>query len=76
MWLEIHDVEGVAHRTLGSRDVDDVGIIVDSLEHLVGTVSSRLEFGVPLFREAILAEVNPHEISFIEDASLLVLVEP
>ena len=43
VWLEVLDVEGVAHRVLGCRYVDDVGVVVDALEYFVGTIASRLE---------------------------------
>ena len=74
--LEVLDVECVAHRILGGRDVDDVCVVVVAFEHFEGVVASWLELGLSLFRESIFAEMNPHKISFFEDALLLILVEP
>ena len=64
--LEVLDVEGVAHRILGGRDVDDVCVVIDAFEHFEVSVAPWLEFRASLFRKAILAEMNPHKISFLE----------
>ena len=40
--LEVGDVERVANHVLVGGDVDDIGIIVDALENLEGTISTRL----------------------------------
>ena len=40
--LEVGDVERVANHVLAGGDVDDIGVIVDALEDLEGTISSGL----------------------------------
>ena len=74
-WGKVRHVEGVAHAALGGWYVDDIGVVVDLLEHLERSISSRLELGVPLLWKAFLTEVYPYEIAFVEDHGLLVLVE-
>ena len=73
-WGKVHDVEGVAYAVLGGRYVDDVGVVVDILEYLERSISSRLELGVPLLWKAFFTEVYPHKIAFVEDHGLLSLV--
>jgi hypothetical protein len=41
---KILDVESVAHEVLGCWNVDDIGVVIDALENLVGAITSRLEF--------------------------------
>ena len=52
--LEVGDVECVAHHVLGCWNVDDVGVIVDALEDIEGSMSARLQLGVLFFRESFL----------------------
>ena len=74
-WGKVRHVEGVPHAVLGGRYIDDVGVVVDLLEHLERSISSRLELGVPFLRKAFLMEVYPYEIAFVEDHGFLALVE-
>ena len=73
-WGKVRHIEGVAHAVLGGWYVDDVGVVVDLLEHLEWSISSRLELGVPFLWKAFLTEVYPYEVAFVEDHGLLVLV--
>ena len=54
-WGKVHHVEGVSYSVLGSRYVDDIGVVVDLLEHLERSISSRLELGVPFLWEMLFA---------------------
>ena len=47
--FEVEDIEGVAHHVLGGRDVDDVCVIVDALDDLEGTITTRPQLGVSSF---------------------------
>ena len=59
-WGKVCHIEGVAHAVLGGRYVNDVGVVVDLLEHLERSISSRLELGVPFLLKAFFTEVYPH----------------
>lgn len=75
IWRQVRHIEYIAHKVLGCRDVDDIGIVVDALEYLEWAITSRLELGIAFLWESLLAEVNPYKIAFLEDHLLLVFVE-
>jgi hypothetical protein len=70
---KILDVESVAHEVLRCWNVDDVGIVVDALENLVGAITSRLEFGISFMWKMILAQMNPNKVALLKDAWSLAL---
>jgi hypothetical protein len=75
IWREIGHIECVAHQVLGLRYVDDVGIVVDALEDLEGSVTSWLQLGVALGWEPLFAQVDPNQVSFLEDHCFLGFVD-
>jgi hypothetical protein len=72
---EILDVESIAHEVLGCWNVDDVGVVVDALENLVGAITSRLEFGISFMWKTILAQMNPNKVALLEYSRSLALVD-
>ena len=59
-WGKVRHIEGIAHTVLGGRYIDDVGVVVDLLEHLERSISYRLELGVSFLWKVFLMEVYPH----------------
>ena len=54
---EILDVEDITHVVLVVQYVDLVCIVVVALDHLEGSVDSRLELGLAFVGEAVLPKV-------------------
>ena len=75
VWRQVRHIESVAHEELRCRDIDDVGVVVDALEDIEWSISARLELRVSFLRKTFFAEVYPHEVSFLEDHLLLLLVD-
>ena len=45
------------HQVFGVGDVDLVGIVVDALDKLERSISTRVKLGLPCIRKAIFAKV-------------------